>query len=151
MRQTVKRTCLRIICQYLPHLCCSLSWYREWAEIYILKHKSRSTMRQRLVGLLTWIPSNYTRSFSGQKMNSVPLFSFSENSTSSDSFRALVASPPVFSAAIADPFSIKNTFQFQNQFHSTPMLARLPSKIECQASSQFFYSPLIQGTRLYNE
>ena len=42
------------------------------------------------------IPLDYTRSFSGQKMNSVPLFSCSENYTSSDSFRALVASPPVF-------------------------------------------------------
>ena len=98
------------------------------------------------------IPSDYTRSFSGQKMNSVPLFSFSENSTSSHSFRALVASPPVSSAATADPLSMKSTFQFQNQFHSTPMLARLPpSRIECQASSQIVYSPLIQGTRLYNE
>ena len=98
------------------------------------------------------IPSDYTRSFSGQKKNSVPLFSFSENSTSSDSFRALVASPPVFSAAIADPLLTKSTFQFQNKFHSTPMLARLPpSRIECQASSQILYSPLIQGTRLYNE
>ena len=84
-------------------------------------------------------------------MNSAPLFSFSENSSSSDSFRALVASPPVFSAAKADPLSIKSTFQFQNRFHSTPMMARLPSSIECQASSQIVHSPLIQGTRLYNE
>ena len=97
------------------------------------------------------IPSDYTRSFSGQKMNSAPLFSFSENSSSSDSFRALVASPPVFSAAKVDPLSIKSTFQFQNRFHSTPMMARLPSSIECQASSQIVHSPLIQGTRLYNE
>ena len=67
------------------------------------------------------IPSDYTRSFSGQKMNSAPLFSFSENSSLSDSFRALVASPPVISVTIADPLLIKkNTFQFQNQFHSTP-------------------------------
>ena len=97
------------------------------------------------------IPSDYTRSFSGQKMNSAPLFSCSENSCSSDSFRALVASPPAFSTAIADPLLIKSTFQFQNQFHSTPMLARLPSRIECQASSQILYSPLIQGTPLCNE
>ena len=97
------------------------------------------------------IPSDYTLSFSGQKMNSAPLFSCSENSFSSDSFRALVASPPVFSTAIADPLLIKSTFQFQNQFHSTPMLARLPSRIECQASSQILYSPLIPGTPLCNE
>ena len=97
------------------------------------------------------IPSDYTRSFSGQKMNSAPLFSCSENSFSSDSFRALVASPPAFSTAIADPLLIKSTFQFQNQFHSTPMLARLPSRIECQASSQILYSPLIPGTPLCNE
>ena len=97
------------------------------------------------------IPLDYTRSFSGQKLNSAPLFSCSENSSSSDSFRTLVSSPSVFSAATADPFSIKSTFQFQNQFHSTPMLARLPSRIECQASSQILYSPLIQGTPLCNE
>ena len=97
------------------------------------------------------IPSDYTRSFSGQKMNSAPLFSCSENSFSSDSFRALVASPPAFSTAIADPLLIKSTFQFQNQFHSTPMLARLPSRIESQASSQILYSPLIQGTPPCNE
>ena len=97
------------------------------------------------------IPSDYTRSFSGQKLSSAPLFSCSENSSSSDSFRALVSSPPVFSAATADPFSIKSTFQFQNQFHSIPMLARFPSRIDWQASSQILYSPLIQGTRLYNE
>ena len=53
MRQTVKRTCLGMICQYLPRLCCSLSRYRECTEIHILKHKSCSTMRQPLVGLLT--------------------------------------------------------------------------------------------------
>ena len=97
------------------------------------------------------IPSDYTRSFSGQKKNSVPLFSFSENSTSSDSFRALVSSPPVFSGATADPLSMKSTLQLQNQSHSTAMLARLPSRIEWQASSQIAYSPLIQGTRLHNE
>ena len=97
------------------------------------------------------IPSDYTRSFSGQKMNSAPLFSCSENSSSSDSSGALVASSPVFSTAIADPLLIKSTFQFQNQFHSTPLLARLPSRIECQASSQILYSPLIQGTPLFNE
>ena len=79
------------------------------------------------------IPSDYTRSFCGQKMNSAPLVSCSENCSSSDSFRALVASPPVISGAIADPLSIKSTFQFQNQFHSAPMLTRLPSRIECQA------------------
>lgn len=84
-------------------------------------------------------------------MNSAAMFSCSENSSSSDSFRALVASPPVISGAIADPVSIKSTCQFQNQFHSTPMLARLPSRIECQASSQILYSPLIQGTPLCSE
>ena len=97
------------------------------------------------------IPSDYTRSFSGQKLSSAPLFSCSENSSLSDSFRALVSSSPVFSPATADRFSIKSTFQSQNQFHSTPMLARFPSTIDCQASSQILYSPLIQGTRLYNK
>ena len=97
------------------------------------------------------ISADCTRSFSGQKMNSAPLFSFFENSSSSVSFHALVSSPPVFSTAIADPLLIKSTFQFQNQFHSTPMLARLPSRIECQASSQILYSPLIQGTPLCSE
>ena len=79
------------------------------------------------------IPLDYTRSFCGKKMNSAAMFSCSENSSSSDSLRALVASPPAFSTAIADPLSIKSTCQFQNQFHSTSMLARLPSRIECQA------------------
>ena len=53
MRQTVKRTCLGMICQYLPRLSCSLSRYRECTESHILKHKSRLTMRQPLVALLT--------------------------------------------------------------------------------------------------
>lgn len=101
------------------------------------------------------ILSDYTRSFNGQEMNSTPLFSCSENSygssSLSDSSRALMASPPVSSATMPDPLSIKSTFQFQNQFHSTPMMACLPTRIGRQASTKILDSPLIQSTGLYDE